>query len=544
MAHTSNIILLKNVSLSMDYADTLLFDNVSAQTSFFLTKQAYAFHDLMYIKPGTIYIPDQAGQYRTCTYLMYTNPDYPDKWFYAFIAGVEYLADGTTRISYIEDFLQTWFFEMNVGPCMVQREHVNNDAVGANLKEENVALGDYVVTNSGIYPILNWTTIVGSAVAPSTPDITAYADVMQGMINGLEWIKYGQYEDGMIRLRSDLDNLASVGKSDAIVNIWSVPSLLLTNPLSGDGNNLNDNLVDTKPTTISPVRPTNLNGYVPKNNKLFTYPYCALNVGTNSGQNVVLRYEFFNGNPKLQMAGSIAPNGRLMLIPLNYAGVSENYDFSVSMGDYPQGSWTQDVYSNWLATQSIKWDYESDRRQLSAGFEHQRQFRSAIEGVLANAVQNNTSGVISAGLNGVSGMIENAINYEQNEVLAQNAISQEKEMHSIIPPATKGSIGADVTLFALGKYSFKWYGKTITYNYAESIDNYFSLYGYRVDTVKIPNFSGRKSWNFVQTIGAIVTGNAPLYAREGFRGLLNKGIRFWHGDYIGDYTRDNSIIGG
>jgi hypothetical protein len=43
-------------------------------------------------------------------------------------------------------------------------------------------------------------------------------------------------------------------------------------------------------------KPTNLDGYTPKNNKLFTYPYCYLIYSNNNGSNNILHYEKFSIN--------------------------------------------------------------------------------------------------------------------------------------------------------------------------------------------------------------------------------------------------------
>lgn len=533
MAHTSYLHLLRNVPLFPDYADTLVFTSVDAQKVYFLNKMAYSFSDVMYVRDNVVMIPNQAGQYRTCTYLMYTNPDYPNKWFYAFITNVEYIADGTTRITYMDDLIQTWYFEMNIKPCFVQREHVNNDAIGANLKEENVALGDYVVTNINEKIFTEWCAIVASAVDMSATATPAFADVLQGTISGLEWTTYSFTQDGLIELRRDLDALAGAGKSDAIVSIWAVPTFLVT---VHDGGELNDDLINNSATNFNVSSPSSLNGYVPKNNKLFTYPYCSLNIGTYSGQNVVLRYEFFSGSTTLAYRGSPMPNGRIILYPKNYGGVADNYDYAVQLGDYPQGSWTQDVYSNWLATQSVKWEYAEEQRRISTLFDTGTEAASGI----ANLLMGNLGG----GMESVNNMIDTYVGYEKNEALARNAIAGEKEVMSIVPPSTKGTIGSDATINVFHKYGFKLFGKTITHQYAKSIDDYFSMFGYRVDEVKQPNIFGRQSWNYVQTIGAIVTGNAPLQAKNLMRNLLNKGIRFWHNEDVGNFTLSNNIVSG
>lgn len=534
MAHTSLVILLKNIPLNPDYANTLVFSSVLAQSSYFLLKESYRFQDLYYIRGNQIQIPNQAGQYRTCTYLMYQNPDFQNKWFYAFITNVEYLNDGTTVITYQEDVIQTWFFEMTIGQCFVQREHVADDTIGKHIKEEPVANGPYITTSAQTKFFTEWKTLALCAVQPSLPESVSEPEFMEGTISGFNWILYQNTSAGLERLKEDIDSLAEAGKSDAMISLWSVPGFLVG--ASTNGLTIADSVLVNTPFYINLNTITNLNGYVPKNNKLLTYPYCVIEVGATTGQNMTLRQEFFTGDKQLEYLGSAAPNGRIILMPTHYEGLTPNLNYVVSIGDYPQGSWTQDVYSNWLATQSIKWNYEEEERAINWATD---MTTSGLTGLGNLAVGN-----LRGGVNSLTDMVNQTVQYEKNEFLAGEAIAVEKEIHKITPPAAKGSIGSDATMIASNNYGFKIYYRTITAEYAKSIDDYFSMFGYRVDEVKTPNLFSRTSWNYVKTAGAVVTGNAPLYARELFRNLLDTGIRFWHGDYVGDYSRNNGIMGG
>jgi hypothetical protein len=61
------------------------------------------------------------------------------------------------------------------------------------------------------------------------------------------------------------------------------------------------------------------------------------------------------------------------------------------------------------------------------------------------------------------------------------------------------------------------------------------MYGYATNRVKVPNFSGRRYWNFVKTQGCTVSGNAPGDSLSAIGKILDSGITFWHGDYVGNY---------
>ena len=57
-------------------------------------------------------------------YVMYQNTHYSNKWFYAFITGMEYLNDNTTKITIVTDPFQTWQFDITFKQCFVEREMI------------------------------------------------------------------------------------------------------------------------------------------------------------------------------------------------------------------------------------------------------------------------------------------------------------------------------------------------------------------------------------------------------------------------------------
>ena len=57
--------------------------------------------------------------------------------------------------------------------------------------------------------------------------------------------------------------------------------------------------------------------------------------------------------------------------------------------------------------------------------------------------------------------------------------------------------------------------------------------------MKVPNMTGRESWNYVKTNNVIISGSVPVDSMDAIKNMFNKGIRFWHGDFVGDYSRSN-----
>ena len=74
----------------------------------------------------------------------------------------------------------------------------------------------------------------------------------------------------------------------------------------------------------------------------------------------------------------------------------------------------------------------------------------------------------------------------------------------------------------------------ITDDYAKRIDNYLSVYGYKVNRFGTINTKSRVNWNYVKTVGANILNNGvttklPHFARTAIRNIYDNGITFWHG---------------
>ena len=147
IAPNTDIVLCKNVPLDASYDHTLTFANANAQWSYFYSK-AYkilsvnSYQRVMRNKLRVQCTIDEAVQ---CNYLYFNNSNFEQKFFYAFITGWEYVNNVTTEITYEIDVFQTFWFDVDIKPSFVEREHSNTDLVGENLVPENLELGDYTV---------------------------------------------------------------------------------------------------------------------------------------------------------------------------------------------------------------------------------------------------------------------------------------------------------------------------------------------------------------------------------------------------------------
>ena len=95
---------------------------------------------------------------------------------------------------------------------------------------------------------------------------------------------------------------------------------------------------------------------------------------------------------------------------------------------------------------------------------------------------------------------------------------------------------------ANGKQQFYQSRVHITAEYAEIIDDFFTMYGYTCKKVKVPNRSARPKWNYTKTNGCVVKGKAPADSVRKICSIYDNGITFWkNASEVGNYSLNNNV---
>lgn len=309
-----------------------------------------------------------------------------------------------------------------------------------------------------------------------------------------------------------LQAFASAGKNDAVFGVYMCPKYFINT----EGSDLHYE-GQSAPYNLSKVisKPSSLDGYTPKNKKLLTFPYCCLNVSNNNGSNNTYQYELFkDNNCMFNIKGVPTVGGSLKCVPYQYKMGGEYYNESegIMAGKYPTLSWSQDAYINWLTQNSVN---------LGVGVAS--NLITILGGMLA------TGGRALAGAgNIVSGSLGIA-----------SQIGQIYE-HSLTPNSAKGNTnGGDINVSS-NSNGFYFYKTSIKKEYAKIIDDFFSMFGYKVNSVKVPNITGRPNWNYVKTIDCNITGNIPQTDILAIKQIFDNGVTFWHNpSTFLDYSQNN-----
>ena len=565
------------------YRHTRTFASASAQTTWMLARctQALSRTDYTYVRMNNaIRVPFNAESLYTYNYVMYQNANYGSKWFYAFIVAVNYVNDNTTELVLELDLMQTWMFDYTRVQCFVEREHVSDDTWGIHLNpepameleykydlfSENHTIGAYIVVLVNQYP--NW-NIAQTAVSGSTPiSGTKY----QNQYNACVPLIYkGWLTTGINAFKEDMEAFNGCGAAQSICDAFTVPSWaidaddLIQLTVQSGGNTITRpytfTLVDNASVGVHyetpPAKPTTVDGYTPHNNKVLTYPYCYLEVGDFSGRKQDYRWEYFDYDSTMKVNLEVRACGISDCIgyvtPINYEGVSGNpssynadnwyaqpftFDFSNKI------SWVFSAYQTWAAQNAVSNQLAVIGSIGAMSFGAAAGVSGAAKMLGAGSSQMMLPGFeqYAKGGNTISQMAQSA-HYQAmfgGAVGLGGTLANVEKMKRT--PNTASGNTAGNSKFQ-NNYSGWYYAfRAIREEFARIVDGFFDMYGYQVDSVKIPNETGRAYWNYVKCSNSCHRGNVPSDHMAAINAIYDAGITFWHTDDIGNYSLTNSIV--
>ena len=540
----SKILLVKNIKMDRQYTNVLSYteDQMLQLCQENLVAQADNYSFLR--QTGSIMAGFTYSQCLQANYIAFQNPDYSNKWFFAWIDDVIYKGDKNTEITFTVDAWSIWFDKWQKKVCFINRQHVNNDTIGLHTIPENLDVGEVIqesITEDESYGndfgywiavASNWkikdgstgTEALESNKGAQNSGITVYDNTVFGtQLFFFHITDLSSFADlVLLLLRTNAD-----GHIEDVQNIFILPdvaieqSKLTQHTASVGGQNFSfytmgyDLTPEKFDTVINKI--TAFSDYTPKNNKCFVYPYNYLFVSNNQGSNNIFKYEDFNTEKCIfenQFSISIGGSGRI--VPKNYKGMATNDDEALALGKYPTCAWSSDAFTNWLTQNSVN-------MAVSLG-----STAGAIAGTIATGGA--TAPALAGAVMSVAGNIGNTIGQFYQS--------------SLLPNINGGQANGDV-IWACNRNKFTFRQMRVKTEYLKIIDDYFTRFGYAVKSLAMPNITGRKYWNYVE-IGAseeIGYGEVPSKFMDTINNACRRGVTIWHNHAnLGNYSLNNTIV--
>lgn len=481
-----------NVPWNSDYRDAVRFAGGQAALNAYLDANSgptITMRDLTNIKwgePIDLDIPFTLAQ--EFNYIRVSNPAFPvtgDKarTYYYFIQTVQFIAGNTTRIYIQTDAWQTFIYTTLFGNCYVEKSHIGiaNENAMNNFGRDYLTTpegqdigGEYQIVdlmsrnigNAGYYPndinktydimVVSTVSLDGYSFGDVDNPVqrSAKGSILEGVMSGAEIYFFGQAD--FLLLMQLLSTRPFI--SQGIISIQAVPSLSLyevpTVPVRIYGGGVDGAYADAKKpenpgntlphskkvshqlganwrTTVQNKIPLRYRGL----KKFLTFPYCVLELTSNTGTPLVLKPESWNdANGTVVETASYSPSGaRVLFSPYRYNAVDgaggvapvvypngvfndggEHLDMATMITNFPQLPLVNNSYLAYMAAnknamafqhQSAEWSQQ--KALMGADLSHSNTSKGAATSRDINNIGNNAS------------MAGTAL---QNETMAKHAV--------------------------------------------------------------------------------------------------------------------------
>jgi hypothetical protein len=593
----TNIRLLSGVPFSNDYKHTRWFDTSTAQEDYFLGKTVvHSMLDNTFQKiegKNFISVKQNIDALWGVNYVMFQNTSYNVKWFYGFVTKLEYKNATTTYVHFEIDVLQTWMFSMTFKPSYVVREHCqlwNTDGSPViNTVDEGLNYGsNYETVN-----VINWkpynnvlflvivtkalmhdrdTNIKTGDIYPtvnSAPQPLCYY-VHPFKLDGTIPVAWDENSEEII-LSNPTDVLKALYELDGAIN--NIVSIYITDyigvNLAVDGSGtltfpssqfVNVNIMYQAPGTTTDSYLNTIfvkeikqyeakavsytNKYADyrtvKESKLLMFPYTTLLLDDLKGNRQTLKNEYIKGDDLIiNVRGSLGTSNKTSYSIDNYQ-VKDNIEpadlFLSNLENAVLNNNPNDlpILTDMLGA-FLQGNRNSIQNQLNSTiFSGYMNTMSGVISGASSAVTGNAQGVVSSGMGIVGGM---ANTYFQT----QGMIAKQQDINNTPPSLSKMGSNTyfDYGYNLSGLYLIK---RQITPEYQKKLEDFFNIFGYKKNEVKIPNFHTRQNWNYIQTSGCVITGNFNNEDLQELKSVFDNGITLWHSDDIGNYALVNEVI--
>lgn len=496
---TGQLLLCHNVPFTNSYEDTILFNSGESQIAYFNGKVKKRADNYSIITFGSVLrVPFEQDEIIDCNYLLFRNSNFNNKWFFAFITSIEFVNINMAHIMYEIDVLQTYMFDWKLGLSYIERSHTPTDLIGGNLVADDFNVNEVINADSKYvsYGVNN----VGLFYVDDDEQSEDFK-IADGIYSGYKFI-YGTMPVPIF-VNTKLKELNEKGYGDRVGCIFMFPSIC--------GESQEDVY-----TTIEV--PDNINGYVPKNKKLFSYPYCYVKADDGCGSSANFYFEYsYEANKSLQFTtvGKLATQPAVLTYVNEYNGVEKDYENAICSANFPICSYGLNGYQNYIS---------QNKNTLAA------QISAMESGVILATVGSVISGNPIPAIGAITGSLLSA-NSMMSKLSDKENVSQE----------ARGQVLADGINMAIGRCGITFYLKTVPQYLAKIIDDRFTMYGYPIKKVEKININSRPNWNYIKTVKANISGNIGTAHLQLIKDIFNKGVTFWHTTDIGNYDLNNTI---
>lgn len=485
-------------------------------------------------------------------YLAFRNHTSSDNrnniWTFCFITGINWKSEKTTTIYFELDIFQNNIYDCAFRPCFVEQAHIpkEDDVIGGNLLPVSLETGEpyAIMTAQKLLPPKELCAYVAQEGSGGTTE----GAIVNNVYRAAKLVNYSfQDEEGAQwaaeQMNTFITELTNRGQDSAILNVFMCPKICVAAE-GGEPGSAEEWVRFEMPNNV-------FEGYKPKNNKVYSYPWVYLLVNNHEGKVTQYCYEYSdNENHRMDFViqGSLCTAPQVICFPSMYNGYFIDYMDMTTISNFPQCAFTSDVYKAWIAqnknTIAIQQAQANTNLDLSIG----STILSALSAVGSAAAIGATGGaaapvaapILATSVVGGVQSVMGGIQSSYNAMYSVQTIDAMKRDKKVIPPNVHGQTFTDSLNAARNLTGFDFITMSCRRQFAELADDYFTMFGYPIQKVMTPNMRTRSAFNYIKTQNCGLYGGVELNQLSQLRYLFDRGVTIWHTDQVGNYGLDNN----
>lgn len=531
----NELMICADVPLDASQVRQLSFADKNEQYNYFRSKAIRVFTDFKYIREHRgVKVPVNAEEIGNACYLCFKNQA-SGKWYYAFVTQVIYINPETSLLNFEIDVYQTFLFEMVIRDCDISREHVANDDFKTNTVQEPVDVGDYVIAHEEVQVLgdldSNYPFIILSAIDllsdPGTLEEPKVTAAQGGVYGGLPsavrayLVEPNQWETSSIT--AIMEALSSYPwVSQSILAIYAVPSFGFSGTVTVRQSAMGFN-IGVISDSSSPFRSgaggaligwqSKFPSY--KNKKMYNSQFSFIECLLPNGNRFVLKPEFIKDSaPVVMLVSTLIPAPNFYFYTPDYCGAEEDFLLNANnISGFPC-----------FPVQNNTYPLQTAQAEATNTLVHSQNRSNIFWDTVGNVVQSVFTGdplnVLSTGIDAY----KNVRSELQSSERDRQRIGQMQTNVSL----TGASGGGLATFIASKKLEILYRWWTVKPEFAEKIEQFFDVYGYKVSRFGVPNLNSRPRYNYIKCNNVNIYGNIPNEFLQPLRNMFINGFTLWH----------------
>lgn len=531
----NELMICADVPLDASQVRQLSFADKNEQYNYFRSKAIRVFTDFKYIREHRgVKVPVNAEEIGNACYICFKNQA-SGKWYYAFVTQVIYINPETSLLNFEIDVYQTFLFDMFIRDCDISREHVANDDFKTNTIQEPVDVGDYVIAHEEVQVLgdldSNYPFIILSAIDllsdPGTleePKVTAaQGGVYGGLPSAVRAYLVEPHQWGTSSITAIMEALSSYPwVSQSILAIYALPSFGFSGTVTVRQSAMGFN-IGVISDSSSPFRSgagSALIGWESKfpsykNKKMYTSQFSFIECLLPNGNRFVLKPEFIKDSaPVVMLVTTLIPAPNFYFYTPDYCGAEEDFLLNANnISGFPC-----------FPVQNNTYPLQTAQAEATNTLVHSQNRSNIFWDTVGNVIQSVFTGdplnVLSTGIDAYKSVRSELQSSERD----RQRIGQMQTNVSL----TGASGGGLATFIASKKLEILYRWWTVKPEFAEKIEQFFDVYGYKVSRFGVPNLNSRPRYNYIKCNNVNIYGNIPNEFLQPLRNMFINGFTLWH----------------